>query len=127
MKKFTTLLLAILLVLPAMAVNMTGGEILYLTPGTWNVDGARFAMYLCNGSSDAVWIDMTKVDGKDIYTATVPSGDYKNVIFCRMNPASSATDWSNRWDQTVDLTPNGNLFTVNNGEWNDANGTWSSK
>ena len=125
MKKFTTLLLAILLVLPAMAVNMTGGEILYLTPGTWNVDGARFAMYLCNGSSDAVWIDMTKVDGKDIYTATVPSGDYKNVIFCRMNPSTPENNWDNKWNQTVNLTYDGTNNCYNVTGWGESDGNWS--
>ena len=39
MKKFTTLLLAILLVLPAMAVSIPAGTKLYLTPnGNWKVD-----------------------------------------------------------------------------------------
>ena len=127
MKKFTTLLLAILMVLPAMAVNLKGSEVLYLNPGTWNVDGARFAMYLCNGTSAAVWIDMTKVDGKDIYTATVPSGDYQNVIFGRMNPGTTDNNFNSGvlWNKTADLTYDGtkNCYTVTG--WGESDGNWS--
>lgn len=115
------------------AVNLKGGEVLYLKPNSnWTQYNARFAIHLCNGSTDAKWVDMTE-EGS-YYKATVPSGDYKNVIYCRMNPGASANNWSNKWDQTEDLVYNGclNLYTIKDGVWTedknngDDNGTWSS-
>ena len=129
MKKITTFLLALLLVIPAMAVNLTGGEVLYLkTNGStnWAADNARFAMYLCNGTSSAEWVDMTLVE-PGIYQGVVPSGkNHKNVIFCRMNPSSSTNDWGNRWNQSGNLTYDGtkNLFTPSG--WDGAITTWST-
>ena len=36
----------------AAVVNMKGGELLFLKPGTnWKQGSARFAAYFCNGSS----------------------------------------------------------------------------
>ena len=121
------------------AVNLKGGEVLYLKPNSnWTQANARFAIHLCNGSSAAEWVDMTK-EGS-YYKATVPSGDYKNVIFCRMNPAYSINDWNGDgkptyvWNQTEDLEYNGclNLYTIKDGVWTEDknnggdNGTWSS-
>ena len=106
--------------------QLSASNVLYLKPNSnWTQGNAWFAVYYF-GSSGNGWAKMTDTDKDGIYEVVI-TADYEQVIFCRMNPASSATDWSNRWDQTVDLTPSGNLFTVNNGEWNEANGTWSSK
>lgn len=129
MKKITTFLLALLLTIPAMAVDLTGGEVLYLkTNGStnWAADNARFCMYLCNGTSSAEWVDMTLVE-TGIYQGVVPSGkNHKNVIFVRMNPSSSSNSWSNKWNQTADLTYDGtkNLFTPSG--WDNASTTWST-
>lgn len=39
-----------------------------------------------------------------VYEVTVSSGEnHKNVIIVRMNPASNALDWNNKWAQTADL------------------------
>jgi hypothetical protein len=44
-----------------------------------------------------------------------------------MNPSATANDWSNKWNQTGDLTipDDKNLYTIKDGSW-DA-GTWSVK
>ena len=111
----------------AWAATITGGTTLYLKPNSnWLADGARFAAYLCNGSSDAEWYSMSDCNGDGIYEMKVNSGkSHKNVIFCRMNPGNSTNDWNNKWTQTGDLTWDGskNLYTINNGSW-DA-GSWS--
>ena len=127
MKKFTTLLLAILMVLPAMAADIPAGTKLYLTPnGNWKADGARFAAYFFgNGET---WVSMTKVDGEtDLYEVTSPNKNYKNVIFCRMNPGAAANNWNNKWNQTADLIYDGtnNHYTVKEGTWDNGGGTWS--
>lgn len=101
---------------------------LYLQPNSnWMMGGARFAAYFWNSYGNT-WVDMTLVPGKtDLYECVAPDG-YPNVIFCRMNPATSDNNWDNKWDQTVDLTISGsnNHFTVNDGAWNNASGTWST-
>jgi 3',5'-cyclic AMP phosphodiesterase CpdA len=78
----------------------------------------------------SIVVDSMKDEDKDgIYELDLPSG-YPNVIFCRMNPSSTNLNWGTKWDQTKDLvipTDGKNLFTVANGAWNNASGTWSTK
>ena len=61
------------------------------------------------------------------YMVQIPAGDYDSVIFVRMNPASSANDWGNKWNQTGDLkVANGNWFTLPSDSWDGATTTWSN-
>ena len=139
-KRLGSLVLALVLVMSLMpaththahAATISGGSKLFLDPGNeWPNDGARFAMYLWNGSGDT-WAGMTDSDGDGVYEGTVPAGSWENVIFVRMNGAATANNWDNKWNQTVDLTVDGtnNLFTVTN-PWNGpegkAEGAWSVK
>ena len=124
---------AILCAIGMNAANLTGGTVLYLKPNSnWASDNAWFAMYLCNGSSAAEWVKMTLVEGEtNVYTATVPAGKtHKNVIFCRMNKDNTTKlDWSNRWNQSGDLTWDGtnNCCAIKDGQWNcGTNVTWST-
>ena len=106
---------------------------IYLKATHWEVDGARFAAYLWKGEGNSkveIWVSMEAVDNTVTYRFELPDGfDYGcNIIFCRMNPSATANNWNNKWNQTADLktpTNGNNLFTVTNGAWNDANGTWS--
>ncbi len=138
-KRFLSLALAIMLVLcmmpvgSASAANMTGGEVLYLKPNSnWKVDNARFAAYFFNNSTGKnAWASMTDSNGDGIYEVTVPArvdnDGWANVIFCRMNPSTSANNWNNKWNQTSDLTYDGtkNLYTIAAGAWDKGSGTWS--
>ena len=102
------------------------GTTVYLVPNSnWLIDNARFAVYYWNGSTTN-WVSMTAV-GDGYYEAVVPSG-YSNIIFCRMNPSTTANNWNNKWNQTSDLTipTNGNnCYTVKVGTWDNGGGTWS--
>ena len=111
------------------AANLKGGEVLYLKPNSnWKQASARFAAYFCNGTSSATWVSMTKVSD-DLYVVTAPTGDYKNVIFCRMNPGNQTNSWGNKWTQTGDLTFDGTLacYKINNNASTEgtSSGTWS--
>lgn len=99
------------------------GTKLYLTPGLWNVDGARFAAYFCNGSSPASWYSMLDVNGDGIYEAE-SNGNHKNVIFVRMDGSKTDNNWNNKWNQTGDLTYDGikNHFKVTG--W--GSGSWTT-
>lgn len=106
--------------------------VLYLVPNNnWKVDGARFAAYFFNASGNT-WVSMTDKDADGIYEVNIPVG-YKvgeNVIFCRMNPSSTANSWSTKWNQTEDLvipTDGKNLYTVKEDTWDKGGGSWSVK
>ncbi len=109
------------------AGNFITASTLYLKPNSnWTKDNARFAMYVYNDSGNA-WVSMTDADGDGTYEAAVPSGNWTNVIFCRMNGSTTENDWSNKWNQTDNLFPdNGtNCYTVADGAWDGGGGTWS--
>ena len=103
---------------------------LFLKPNSnWTQANARFAAYFFgNGET---WVSMTDNDGDGIYECKKPTNKtYPSVIFCRMNPSTSANNWNNKWDQTGDLTvPSGgnNCYTVKDGTWSKGGGTWSKK
>ena len=107
-------------------------KVVYLQPNdNWKIDNARFAAYFWGGTVGEKWVSMTAVE-EGIYEAHLPEGyDYGcNVIFCRMNPSTTANNWNNKWNQTSDLkTPNDgkNLYTVKEGTWDKGGGTWSVK
>ena len=107
-------------------------KMLYLKPNSnWTQSNARFAAYFWNDSGN-VWVSMTDSDKDGIYEVYLPDGyDYGcNIIFCRMNPSTSANNWNNKWNQTADLiapTDGKNLYTVKAGTWDNGDGTWSVK
>ena len=107
-------------------------KVVYLKPNSnWKQSNARFAAYFWNNSGNT-WVSMTDADKDGIYEVHLPEGyDYGcNVIFCRMNPSTTANNWNNKWNQTSDLktpTDGKNLYTVKDGTWDKGGGTWSVK
>ena len=105
-------------------------KVVYLQPNAnWKADNARFAAYFWN-DGDSVWVSMTAVE-EGIYEAHLPEGyDYGcNIIFCRMNPSTTANNWNNKWNQTSDLkvpADGTNLYTVKDNTWDNGGGTWST-
>ncbi|MEE1283078.1 MAG: alpha-amylase family glycosyl hydrolase, partial [Acutalibacteraceae bacterium] len=106
-----------------------GGSTVYLNASAINTGDERYAIYVWKTESDSKWVDMTSA-GSGLYQANVPDG-YTNIIFCRMNGATSENNWNTGtlWNQSADLTFNSsqNLFTATG--WNGAqfNGNWSSQ
>lgn len=125
MRKISTILFALFCVLSMSAKTF------YLKPNSnWTQGNAWFAAYYFdNSTSQNGWVKMTAVaNDPGVYTAEIDD-KYPTVIFCRMNPASSALSWDSKWDQTVDLTVKGkaeNCCAINDGQWNNANVTWST-
>lgn len=79
----------------------------------------RWAAYLWNDNG-SVWVDMPN------NTLSVPSG-YDNVIFCRMNGATTSNSWDNVWNQSEDLKVSGGTTYKATG-WGSGNqftGTWA--
>ena len=108
-------------------------KVVYLKPNSnWKQSNARFAAYFWGGTAGEVWVSMTASDTTGVYEVHLPEGyDYGcNVIFCRMNPSTTANNWNNKWNQTSDLktpTDGKNMYTVKDGTWDKGGGTWSVK
>ena len=118
MRKITLFFAALFITMSAFSAT------LYLAPNAnWKTDNARFAAYFFgNGES---WVSMTDSNSDGVYEVEAPAG-YPNVIFCRMNPSTTANNWNNKWNQTGDLTvPTDNKvkFVVPDGVWDGAANT----
>ncbi|MBQ8852852.1 MAG: hypothetical protein IJZ67_00935 [Alistipes sp.] len=92
----------------------------YLVPGVWAADGARFAVY---ETATETWTNMTPVTGEfGLYSAEVSSS---KIIFARMNPSTSENNWDNKWNQTADLvvpTDDKNCYYIT--DWGETDGEW---
>ena len=132
--RLLSLILALVLTLSLVPVTAfraeaAAGDALYFVPGNqWGSDNAWYAAYFFGAGEK--WVAMADSDGDGYYECTVPAGGFTKVIFCRMDPASQTMSWTNKWNQTADLTLTAgkNCFTMNNAtQWNtEATGTWSS-
>ena len=107
-------------------------NVLYLTfSGVWQNGDERFAAYFFNNSGGNTWVSMKDSDSDGIYEVNIPEG-YNlgdNVIFCRMKGTSTSNGWTNKWNQTADLTiptDGKNLYTVKSWD-NSPNTHWSTK
>ncbi|MEE0914782.1 MAG: InlB B-repeat-containing protein [Ruminococcus sp.] len=112
-------------------VKVEDDNTIYFKPsGTWQSEGSpRYAMYVFGSNGDA-WASMTAL-GNGYYSATLPDGDWTGIIFCRMNPGTTTNNWTNKWNQTGDLTlpTNGNncyKMPSSSGWDGDTSGTWST-
>ena len=98
----------------------------YLKPdGGWSDANARFAAYFFGGTGND-WIELVAVEGAEGYYECEKQGTHTSVIFCRYDPNTTGTGWTN-WGQTVDLSlSDGNLFTTTG--WSDGKGVgkWST-
>ena len=121
------MMLSIFTVLGTATASAADTQTLFLKPNAnWLNGNARFAVYLSAGSSSATWVSMTDA-GDGYYKASV-STDYTNVIFARMNPATTENSWSNTWNKSAKQTiptDGNNCFTVDEGQWSGATGVWS--
>ena len=99
---------------------------LYLEPTShWNHSGARFAAYFYGGGPAETWVDMESSTCNGLFKVAVPNSAYTNVIFVRMNGATSENNWNNKWNQTGDLSISGtnNQFTISDA---NGNGSWKT-
>lgn len=117
---------------PAPGPGTPGGEVetagtVYLKPNSnWLEAGARFAAYFWQNGKSEVWMSLTEDSVTGVYKCDAPAG-YTNMIFVRMNPATSDNNWDNKWGQTADLNvPTGDAvcFVMDAGSWD--NGYWTT-
>ena len=107
----------------------------YLKPNSnWKADSARFAIYFFNNSvspKQEQWVSMTDDDGDGYYQAEIPSGTWKGLIFCRMDPTNLTNGWDTKWNQTNDLdipstSDTNRCYTVAEGTWDKGGGSWGA-
>ena len=94
---------------------------MYLSPGVWNAEGARYAICLLT-TPNQKWVDFTDYDGDGLFTATIDDSA-PGMILCRMDGTTTVNDWDNKWNQTQDLSIpyiDGLTYTINN--WDGDNG-----
>ena len=73
------------------AEGVEQAKYLYLKPNSnWTQANARFAAYFFGNGE--LWVSMTDADFDGVYEVVMPEG-YPNVIFCRMNPATTANNF----------------------------------
>lgn len=122
----------------ASLVGEAAEKILYPTNTTiyvtihsaWAINNARFAAYFFGSNGDN-WTDLTNVNN-DIYSLTVPAGEWYGMIICRMNPETTENTWDNVWGaQTKDIMyeEGQNHYIINSEDptWdgNKPNGSWN--
>lgn len=97
----------------------------YLSPGVWSADNARFTVYAWNNQGNT-WINMIKAKSNpSYYVALLPEG-YKDFKFVRMNPNVTENNWNDgvKWNECSNLTSPTDtkvLYKISN--WNG--GSWS--
>ncbi len=93
------------------AEKLPVGKTLYLaTNAKWRENSARFAAVFCNASIQQ-WENCSAVAGTDdMYSVSIPDGNWGCVIFCKMKNGSDeerVNKWENRWCQTDDMYKTG--------------------
>lgn len=107
------------------------GKTIYFKPNEgWKASNARFAAYMWDDSVPEKWYDLTDEDGDGTYCFTSINSSTK-IIFARMNPATTANNWDNKWSQTGNLTvPEGDnpCYTITGGpdNGNNSTGKWGT-
>lgn len=111
-------------------VTSQGGTIdklYFITTSQWSASSPRYAAYFFEGSKNE-WVDMSKDSSTGYYYCTKPTTSYSSVIFCRMNPSAADNNWTNKWNQTSDLTipSDKDTYKYGEGQWSEGTGEWIS-
>lgn len=94
--------LKLLFMLCLVAIAASASKAVYLVPGSWNIDGARYALYMFNSDSDNAWVDFTDADSDGTFEAVFDEA-YSKMILCRMDGATTENNWTNKWNQSANL------------------------
>ena len=99
---------------------------IYLKPGVWNADGAKYAIYyFINGQDGWSGLMTQGTCDKDVYSATIPQWNGLKMDLVRLNSDATSGDWNKKWNQTNDITINSNDYVTITG-WDQANFTYTT-
>ena len=84
---------------------------IYLTPGVWNSDGAKFAYYYFRDGGSSGWTDF--ISANDCGTsAEIPQWNGVKVNAVRLNSDATVGTWDKKWNQTDNITISSNNSIV---------------
>ena len=97
--------------------------VVYFKPNdNWKQYNPRFAAYLWNGGKN-IWVDAEEFQS-GVYKFVIPK-DYPNIIFTRMDPATTENSWGNKWNQTIDISVEaGRIYVLSEEMWEKGSGMW---
>jgi len=105
---------------------IVNAKTIYLNTGgssLWNQSEAWFEAWIW-GDGDQ-WVTFKETDEADIYSVEVPSGT-TGLKILRRGPEHAAGSWDSKWNNTSDITLNGNNCITITG-WGETNWTLSTK
>lgn len=98
----------------------------YLNAGIWDKDGAWFAAWTWGTGSSGEWMKLESVGG-GYYSFEPDTEKVQSVIFVRMDGSKTEMDWSNKWNQTADLTlGTDNCYTITDWGGETSVGSWGT-
>ena len=89
---------------------------IYLNPGVWDADGAKYAIYYFIDGHDA-WSDLFVGDACGTYT-TIPQWNGVTMIAVRLMSDATGGTWDKKWNQTGNIPVNNNDYIAITG-WGD--------
>lgn len=96
---------------------------IYLKPGPWNVDGAKFVAYSWKDGGTNQFTEVKATSTNGLFSCQIPI-EHTKIIFLRKSKAT--LDWSNEWNRVGDITlpTNGNNCCEVTG-WSNTSYKWS--
>ena len=98
---------------------------IYLTPGVWNAEGAKFAIHYYDANGGTGWTDFLTANDCGM-SAEIPVWDGVKMIAGRFNSTKASTgNWDDKWNQTNDITVSSYNSVVITG-WDAGDYTYNS-
>ena len=97
---------------------------IYLNPGVWNADGAKYAIYYFIDESNKGWSDFLVGDVCGTYT-TIPQWNGVTMIAVRLSSDATGGTWDKKWNQTGNITVTNNDYITITG-WGENDYTYST-
>ncbi|MBR4521181.1 MAG: InlB B-repeat-containing protein, partial [Paludibacteraceae bacterium] len=97
---------------------------IYLTPGVWNVDGAKFALYYFRDGGSSGWTDFITANECGS-SADIPQWNGVKIDAVRLKNTCTSPNWDDKWAQTSDITVSSNNGVAITG-WNESDYTYGT-
>ena len=101
---------------------------IYLTPGVWNVDGAKFAIYYFRKVGETTygngWTDFITANDCGS-SADIPQWNGVKMDVVRLKNTCTSPNWSDKWAQTNDITVSSNDYVTITG-WGENDYTYTA-
>lgn len=103
-------------------VSAAETDYIYLDNSNFYEGNERYAAYFFTKGVGDEWVDFTW--DSDIGYNKVEKKSYEKVILCRMNGATAANNWDNKWNQTADLDNQAGIYKPYSKDGQNVGGSW---